>query len=558
MTTSTINSRSESGYPSEGSFSSDSDSFSSSSSSSSDSELENGYASGRALNNATNNATRPVSFRRRMAPASGNRSDDNNNNTATTIAIQPSYSHDSRRHNHRRHHRHDGTRPCVAVSRLWRTCKRHRRTIIKQLPTLFLVFCFVFWLIVQTGNVYDSVKQSTQQRERLSLHQRRKQRKKSAPLAPSSLEQAGTFLSDALDGFIDIIKLPAKAFRQASRGEALLPGCVRSSWQALNLPNCNDIHETSLYQAFVHDNNAYVGAGYWRHVWLVHGTDNSDNNNKKKSSVGVLKMMKSEHKVEMRNFERHRRDALAMERLTSAPNIVDIYGYCGNSVLTEYVGSDLHQILYHTDDDVYDPQAIGAHQLKQEKPSIQRTEKEMLQLALGVVKGVAALHQVPGGPIVHADVADKQFLIDPTQGVVKLNDFNRCRFMGHQKEAPHQSCTFRIPSAPGRHRSPEEYEDQELTEQLDTYSMANVLYGVLTGVAPWGDLPSSQVKRAVKHGVKPPIGAPLRHPGTSTALLADLVDRAYEHDAKKRITAPAMALELEKALERLQETTTTA
>jgi hypothetical protein len=41
-----------------------------------------------------------------------------------------------------------------------------------------------------------------------------------------------------------------------------------------------------------------------------------------------------------------------------------------------------------------------------------RTDRETLELAVGIARGVAALHQVPGGPSVHADIADKQYLME--------------------------------------------------------------------------------------------------------------------------------------------------
>ena len=35
-------------------------------------------------------------------------------------------------------------------------------------------------------------------------------------------------------------------------------------------------------------------------------------------------------------FEHNRVDAVAMERLTSSPNVVNIFGFCGHSVMTEF------------------------------------------------------------------------------------------------------------------------------------------------------------------------------------------------------------------------------
>ena len=56
---------------------------------------------------------------------------------------------------------------------------------------------------------------------------------------------------------------------------------------------------------------------------------------KRNNKSAVLKVMKSEHQFDNRNFERHRRDALVMERLSSSHHLVSIYGYCANSVLTQ-------------------------------------------------------------------------------------------------------------------------------------------------------------------------------------------------------------------------------
>ena len=445
--------------------------------------------------------------------------------------------------------------------------------MMRQVPTMILLLCFIFWLAVQMTNVYLSVPESTNNiggggrigTDNRSEGQRNaalRNKNRNGDITKNSQKRSsysvGSLFGDAMEGFLDIVGLPAKAFRQVSnRGEALAPGCSRSSWQEFDMPNCNDMHETDLYASFSgreRKDGGYVGNGYWRHVWLVDPRQESkahQGNKRQHNSTTllarapapygvVLKMMKKEHKVEARNFDRHRRDALAMERLTSAPNIVDIYSFCGNSVLTEFVGSDMHKVLYHTGEN---------GRITDEVTMTQLSDKEKLQLALDVTRGVAALHEVEGGPIVHADIADKQFLVDDN-GRVKLNDFNRCRFMGH-KTTTNEKCSFRIPSAPGRHRSPEEYEDEELTEQLDTYSTAHVLYGILTGEEPWRELPSSQVKRAVKRGTKPTIDDKFRKPETTDAILASLIDKAYDRDPAVRISAPDLVAQLELALQRL-------
>jgi Protein tyrosine and serine/threonine kinase len=528
---------------------SESSGFSSSSSSLSDRvDAEQGYAP-----SSTFQRKGSAAMRRRAAPLSGNRSgsdDDldpedlirrrNNATISNDSNGQHSSSHHGQPHHHRSSKRRKPRQSCGCVSNTIRACRKTQPTIVRHTPSIFLAGCFLFWLVVQTSNVYDSVTLTTQ-RLPGSVGQRNARLAAQGGKPPPPSQGGGTIsmLKDAFVSALDIVRLPALILKKANRGEALPPGCVRSAWQDLNLQNCNDMHETDLYEAFTQpQGNGYVGSGYWRHVWLVDPRNEYHDSASKGGTV--LKMMKSEHNVEPRNFERHRRDALAMERLTWSQHIVDIYSYCGNSVLTEYVGSDMHKVLYHAEDD-------KTPVSKEQKSP--RSDRETLRLALDVVQGVADLHQVPGGPIVHADIADKQFLVDD-QGRVKLNDFNRCRFMGHKKTTK-EKCTFRIPSAPGRHRSPEEYEDEELTEQLDTYSTANVLYGILTGKEPWAEVPSSMLKTYVKRGWKPPIDDSLRVPGTTNGILASLIDQAYEHDFEARITAPQLAEKLKQALDEL-------
>jgi hypothetical protein len=48
-----------------------------------------------------------------------------------------------------------------------------------------------------------------------------------------------------------------------------------------------------------------------------------------------------------------------------------------------------------------------------------RTAQGRLQLFLDVARGLQAMHDIKGGPIVHADLQAKQFLIN-ANGVVKI------------------------------------------------------------------------------------------------------------------------------------------
>lgn len=65
-------------------------------------------------------------------------------------------------------------------------------------------------------------------------------------------------------------------------------------------------------------------------------------------------------------------------------------------------------------------------------------------MALDAVRGLQALHEAPGGPIVHFDLKPNQFLFDEN-GRVKINDLNMARFMG-KSASTGGPCPFQGPN----------------------------------------------------------------------------------------------------------------
>jgi serine/threonine protein kinase len=128
----------------------------------------------------------------------------------------------------------------------------------------------------------------------------------------------------------------------------------------------------------------YLANGYWRDVWTV--KEASD-------ETTVLKTMRYEHDYTPRNYDRHRRDAVAMERLTSSRYILDIYAFCGNSGLFEFAsGGSLTDNAYYSIDAAWTP-------------------KETLIVAHQVASGIDAVHhfEKDGVPaIAHTDISPDQ------------------------------------------------------------------------------------------------------------------------------------------------------
>jgi hypothetical protein len=155
-------------------------------------------------------------------------------------------------------------------------------------------------------------------------------------------------------------------------------------WQLDSKITCNSMHEMDLGHFLdmknkygdYSDNNVLrervrlIAGGGWRDVWgllvdhfdhhqgdIGHSDeDEYDNtaeidNENINLGIVVLKTLLYRKDVVPRNVERHRRDAMAMERLTSSRNIVDIYSFCGNSGIFQYANEgDLGNAVHTLDE----------------------------------------------------------------------------------------------------------------------------------------------------------------------------------------------------------------
>lgn len=385
--------------------------------------------------------------------------------------------------------------------------------------------------------------------------------------------------------------------RDSKSVERIQKGCSELEWHTYNYPTCNGIHEIDMRTVAVptrqkqnqrsHPKSTptppvwgFVGAGLWRDVFSCDPNGESINGNG--SPPAVLKLMKAEHKYVARNYQRHRRDALVMERLSSSPRIADVYGFCGNTVLTQSVGLTLDDVIYAKEKERVKRWSTKEKKFKTSPPleelvargvdgklvATRESPLGRIKLALGVFQGLVDLHEGPKPsqttsnsssawlPVVHADLQAKQYLLDPTTGNVLVNDFNRCRFVTRSDDDG-GSCPIRIPTAPGANRSPEEYDMDDLDEKMDVYSAGNVLYGIITGKRPWDDAKGKKIKAAIQRGERPEVDEVYRskgYEGTVDGELVRLLDRAYEHDPKVRASAREIVEALETLLVREEKT----
>lgn len=260
-------------------------------------------------------------------------------------------------------------------------------------------------------------------------------------------------------------------------------------WMLMSFPTCNSVHEMDLTDLQATSKQsmrvAILGSGFWRDVWKIkHGIINEQ---------VVLKSLRYKHEWEDRNYDRHRRDAVATERLTWSPNIVNIYAYCGNSGVYEFApGGDIDEALFYSD-----------------APKWNSTER--LVVAFQVASAIADAHDSERNGIptlAHTDITTAQFV--HMDGTYKLNDFNRCRFIPVNQRT-NENCGFNVGNNPGTFRAPEEYAYDLESEKVDIYSMGNIFYVLLTDQWPFEEDDSKEAQRSIVNGARPPIPEALKH-----------------------------------------------
>jgi len=287
--------------------------------------------------------------------------------------------------------------------------------------------------------------------------------------------------------------------------------CVpMSDWQTKSFPNCNDIHEFDLRSAGQHvgkhhhreavsfeDLLKILGSGWFRDTWRLDDGATGEN--------VVLKTLRLEREFYGEYFELHRRDAVAMERLSHSPFVMDIYAYCGQSAINELADFGTKDI---TNLEKFDKQLRG-------KDHMPQVDVLKLQIAASLALGVAHVHGVDGADnpatMVHYDLNPRNIAI-VKGGKPKLNDFNIAEFLTWNPKT-NQTCGF--PSrlhepwwrAPEEVALPEKDEVVYVDEKVDVFALGNLLFHVLTTHSPRGKMKGAEriatVRKEVTAGVPP-------------------------------------------------------
>lgn len=328
-------------------------------------------------------------------------------------------------------------------------------------------------------------------------------------------------------------------------------------------PTCNSLHEYSLQSTTI----ALLSTkGSWRSAWKVLESNRQKYNhsgmivstsNETKTSTSttstepaavVLKLLHLKRHFDAESYQAHATDVVVMDRLTASPYVVNAYGFCGQSVVTEYAPSpgrdhiksyelrnrarlklarDLARGLADiqaleplpwkkTDELLRETMSIRGNNvtdLQQQNSSIITREQHQWQKEQQQLHESQLAYELQRRPPVfaHNDINIANTVL--VAGRVKWNDFNIGAFLRKPKVGracpttifaiPNTNDTFSTQAAsttlatdlcPGPvkyrsdlWRSPEEIRNTSYVHlhMSDIYGFANILYQTMTRHQPW-------------------------------------------------------------------------
>lgn len=261
----------------------------------------------------------------------------------------------------------------------------------------------------------------------------------------------------------DTVSMEKRFFPQHETDESCVP---MAEWQKKSHPSCNNMHEINFPEEMkLLHLEIFATKGFWRHTWMLKDRRDCSIEHRQKTA---LKTIKYEHDLEEAYYENSRVDALAMERLTSSPYVIDVYGFCAMSVLTDYAGESFQS------------------RVRKAKPV------EALTMSKQVAEGLAALHGIDGdahASFVHNDLNIANILIGKLN-VPLINDFN-IGILTMKNKNTKEPCGFTGHFPNPQWKSPEEQvinrakPPANLTEKIDIYALGNIYFKILTGHSPW-------------------------------------------------------------------------
>jgi len=281
-------------------------------------------------------------------------------------------------------------------------------------------------------------------------------------------------------------------------------------WHSQHYPTCNEMHMFP-FESFYGD---LLGVGSLAAVYMIY-----DEKQRKQHNVAVLKTYRHDligsdemakqcgEKCDMpRLLEKTRIDAMAMERLTKSPNVINVYGHCGQSLLIEVGGMTL----------------IDAYTIKKKGNSNNTDEKgdvvsplQKLKWGMQAARALSEVHSIdsPNGmhpTLAHGDVSRSNFLVShlpsniEKEEVVIMNDFNQGYLLRYKDDNNDGNTMCGIINGgnhgmPETSRPPERYQGfnqySRNYDKVDIFGLGVVLAEMLLEIEhPFLDIPEKELQ----------------------------------------------------------------
>jgi hypothetical protein len=328
------------------------------------------------------------------------------------------------------------------------------------------------------------------------------------------------------------------------------PHCRRIQEYRYNFQNCNELHQLDHAGGNVLASGyGYINHGFFRDVFSI------NHQNQEHEEKLAIKQIRYEDSAEDLDYHEYvRMDAIVAERLTASPRTFDIYGFCGLAILSEffYHGDIEDRSLSDEHEGYMNPAALDDEDDVDAQNDL--TPEQKLVLAFDMAEGLADLHGYAHGLIIHDDIQMSQFLLNKDRTRLKLNDFNRAEFPLWD-DTRQEYCRYKNGEGRGIWRSPEEYNDEGVTEGIDVWSLGNNIYGLLTGLNPFYDDAVSlhHVQKRIKDGETAYIDPRYAKRSKAERVLVSVIDKCHEYYPKDRPTIFEVVKELSQAVSELIE-----
>ena len=204
-------------------------------------------------------------------------------------------------------------------------------------------------------------------------------------------------------------------------------------------------------------------------------------------------------------------------QLRESENVAKLVGWCNHTIITEYAPRTLEALL---------PIMLD------KKEKIPAT----LSLGLDVVRALAQLHSVAGGPVAHNDLHLGQFLIN-SEGRALLQDMHEVEYTGkYHANSDGQSgkCLYRT----WPRGAPEKFvQERVVSESGDVYEVAHVLWSIMANYTYQYD--------RTKAGTRPDLSLMKGYPQD----MKDLIAEAWSDDPLQRPKATELVKRMESIIQ---------